>query len=181
MATVAAALAAARIPFVIRNASERSERRRLTGEIIRSLTTTAEIMRRMERLYFYRRYLESDRCLFGRTRSKDPYGGDVGAILFDHVVVLNFYEAVCTEIAEGVVDFDLVYDAAANTIVGVHDVLLARYEALAEGNQTKDYPMLVRAVVRIRKTAASRGDVISEKIPELTGDEPGALSPERQA
>lgn len=169
---IATILGAIVIPYAIFQANRNAERRRATAELIKSLTTTPEIVSRMEKLFLYRKHEEDVRLYKDRAKVPDPYEGDINRLIYDHVIVLNFYEAVCTEIKSNAVNFDLVYLASNNTIIGVREVLLERYERYAQGRQEDDYKALIEITRRMITKAINEGQVISPKIPVLNPPKP---------
>ena len=161
--TVATAYGALFLPLTVFVAGRDFTRRRATADLIKSLTTTSEIMNRMQRLYLFRKYDEG-------AREKNPYSDlDDYDLIYDHVVVLNFFEAVCSEILDRQVDPHLVYEASGNTIVGVEKVLLGRLEVLLEEEQRKDYQSLIKVSDAFQRKATTDGDPIRFQIPPKAG------------
>jgi len=72
------------------------------------------------------------------------------------VLVLNFYEGICSEINKGLSDAHVVFSYAAGTIAGVRDTIFARMEA--EGVvDASSYPNLLAVADQV-KTWAAQGD-----------------------
>ncbi|ADM09457.1 hypothetical protein PB2503_06957 [Parvularcula bermudensis HTCC2503] len=157
--TLASLISALVIPATLFWVGQNLSKRRNTIDLIKSLTTTPEIMSRMQRLYEFRKYSEG-------TGTADPYTGDTQKLIYDHVVVLNFFEGVCREIEDKQVDERLIYVSSSNTIVGVRRVLLRRLNTLLQEDQDKDYEALIRVSNRFIQQADERHETIQYKIPD---------------
>ena len=90
----------------------------------------------MERLYDYRKHLEA-----AEARS-NPYNGNEPKCIWDHVLVFNFFEAICAEITSRNVNQGLVFDSCGATLTGVRTVLLGRMIQRGVARES-DYPKLV--------------------------------------
>lgn len=124
------------IPVVLWLGSRALERRRATLELIRTIFSEPLILGTMERLYDYRKHLEAAEA------RPNPYNGNESKCTWDHVLVLNFFEAICAEITSRNVNQKLVFDSCGATVTGVRKVLLGRMIERGVARES-DYPKLV--------------------------------------
>ena len=150
------------IPFVLWGASRAVERRRATLDLIRSIDR--EISTQLERLYIFRKYEEGTVAHLSLT-PQNPYEESPTLFFFDSVIVLNFYEAVCTEIEESALDDDLLYKTCRNSIIGVTDVILQRYNKKVGTDQSENYEMLLAVTKRWKQRAEPSGELGATSIP----------------
>lgn len=156
------------IPVALHRASRASDQQRTTLELSRNIFTEPLILERMERLFRYRAYLAD---AGDSSHAVNPYAGDPLGYRWDHVLVLNFYEGVCSEVEQELSDADVVFSYAGGTIAGVRDVIFARMEA--EGVvDASSYPNLLAVAERVKRWAARAdgGDGVTESIPLPAGD-----------
>lgn len=155
-------LALVAIPFVLWYASRAVEKRRATLNLIRSLDS--EISENLQRLFLFRKFEERSAAHPSR-KTNNPYDNLWALFYLDSVFVLNYYEAICTEIEEGALDGQLLYKTCRNSIIGVAEVVLGRYNEKVGSDQSGNYQKLVNLSQRWRKQAAPRRDLGATFIP----------------
>lgn len=151
------------IPFVLWFATQAVEKRRATLSLVRHLDRDTEDNK--ERLYKYRRYQEAKEK-DPNTTTENPYEKFPEMFSFDSVIVLNFYEAICTEIQEGALYEHVLYRTIRNGVIGARDVVLARYSEHVGEDRSKNYTALTSIADRWKRRANSAGDGLAIKIPD---------------
>ena len=152
------------IPFALYFASRSVERKRATLNLVRNIEAAPEIVERLERLYQFRKFEEGQSKGLSQT-PKDPYEDARALFNFDSVIVLNYYEAACTEIEEDWVNETLLYKSTRNTIIGAKEVLLKRYSERVGEDQSRSYPNLCQVAERWRQRADPYREVAETHIP----------------
>lgn len=99
----------------------------------------------------------------------DPYEGSQQALIFDLVVVLNYFETICVEVQLGHANEKSLCSAVGVTIVGARDKLLTRLDELLEEDQTAAYSALVDIAERFRPTILEAGGQL--QIPDPKDEE----------
>jgi hypothetical protein len=155
-------LAIIAIPVVIWLLTNAIEKRRATLELARTLDHP--VRDHIQRLYLYRKHEEGVRANLSQT-PPNPYADGTHAFLFDSVTVLNYYEAICTEILAENLDEELLYKSIKNLVVGAMDVVLVRYSARLGADQSKNYANLVRLAKKWQSRANSYNELGAIKIP----------------
>lgn len=118
---------------------------RATIELGKSIWVDPHLLQKMEKIHRYRRYEDG-------LSTHNPYNGDEDGLRWDHVIVLNFFEAYCAEISSGQVYVQQVFEYAAGTIVGVRNSILHRMVQRGVAKPT-DYESLSAVADRIEKIA----------------------------
>lgn len=150
------------IPVVLWLGSRALERRRATLELIRTIFSEPLIPATMERRYDYRKHLEAAEA------RANPYNGNESKCIWDHVLVLNFFEAICAEITSKNVNRNLVFDSCGATVTGVRKVLLGRMIERRVA-QESDYPKLVAVAGLVQAWSDSQQRALTPSI-ETPGD-----------
>ena len=137
-------------------------------DLITTVMTAPEVVDRMERLYKSRLYREGiaigeDGLPVGT--ENNPYANADGPTeLFDIVIVLNYFEAVCHQIAKRHVFQNNVRTVADAMVVGAYETHLARYTQMTCVDQEPHHPNLVSVA---RKWASNGAQ--QTKIPDQRG------------
>ncbi len=155
-------LALIAIPFLIWGLTRAVEKRRATLDVVRNLDD--QIVSHLERLFLYRRYEEGSAVGLSQI-PENPYSKNPAQFLFDSVIVLNLYEAICTEIAEQSLDEELLYKSIRNSIIGAYEVVLTRYNAKVGTDQSAHYVNLVGVSRRWMVRADRHGQRGASRIP----------------
>ena len=151
------------IPFVLWFATQAAEKRRATLALVRQLDK--DNLDNLERLYKFRRFQQS-KAENSETTVENPYENCPEMFSFDSVIVLNFYEAICTEIQEGALYEQVLYRAIRNSVIGAKETVLARYSAYVGEDQSPTYGALVAVATRWAKRAANTREAMATKIPD---------------
>ncbi len=171
IAIVAGAFGALAIPFVIAWASRRIEERHATADFIRTIMTAPDVVALLERLYQRRQFDESSEI--EREKLFDPYSDGKKSQLFDMAIVLNYFEALCHQIENNVVNEEYIFEAAKDTVIGVRTVVLQRYENLSGVAQEQYHPQLVSVGDRWQERVSKDRILLQPKIPDLAGRSSG--------
>lgn len=171
LATIAGALGALAIPFVIVRVSHRAEKRRATADFIRTIMTAPDVVEVLERLYQRRLFDESPEIQ--RENLFDPYSDGKKSHLFDLIIVLNYFEALCHQIESNLVNEEYIFEAAKDTVVGLRTFVLQRYEKLTGVPQEQYHPHLVSVGDRWQGRVKEDRLLLQPKIPDLAGGPDG--------
>jgi hypothetical protein len=150
------------IPFVLWFATKSSEKRRATLNLIRELDK--DITPYLERLFIFRKFEDGVAKNLSQT-PQNPYEDKPALYYFDSVMVLNFYEAICTEIEEGVLDEELLYKGVRNSVVGAADVVLARYNDHVGSDQSRNFRHLTIVAARWKGRADPFSEIGATRVP----------------
>lgn len=150
------------IPFVLWFANKRSERRRATLDVVRRLDR--DITPHLERLFCFRRFEGSEDNQ--SSSNCNPYDKTPALFFFDSVIVLNFYEAISTEIRDGALEEELLYKSIRNSLIGAKDVVLERYNLKTENDQSIHYENLSFVSKRWKSRAEKKRELGATKIPD---------------
>lgn len=152
-AKAATIVGAVGIPVAIYWVNRRSQRQLRTIEFIQSISTDFELVSRLHRLYRYRLHEDArQNSRLANDIPADPYFNDKADLVYDHVIALNYFETVSTYLKNKWIDPQKVYvTPLATTIIGVHEVLLPRFEKLMKGDQSATYPALIKVSQDIKK------------------------------
>ena len=150
------------LPFVLWFASKVAEKNRATLNVIRELDK--DIVPHLERLFLFRKYEDGVASNLSQTPI-NPYDKKPALFLFDSVMVLNSYEAICTEIEMGELDEDLLYSGIRNSVVGAEEVVLGRYSKRVGSDQSQNYRHLGLISARWKKRAAAYKDMGATQVP----------------
>lgn len=147
--TIIVLVGAILIPLLTYRASRAQQRRQAALDLARTLYTSAEITARLEKLYRKRRFEESiqERLV---PPFEDPYQGSKEALIFDLVMVLNYFETICVEVKLRNASEETLREAVGVTVVGARDKLLTRLDGLLEADQVAAYATLVEIAERFR-------------------------------
>ena len=80
-------------------------------------------------------------------------------------MVLNFYEAICTEIEVGALNENVLYSGIRNSVVGAEEVVLARYSNHVGVDQSDNYRNLKTVAARWRARAEPYNDLGATRVP----------------
>lgn len=169
IALIAGAIA---IPGVIYWIGRASQKRRSTIDIIRTLGTAPEVVERMSRLYRYRLYEEA-KIKTALSEEKvvmppDPYEKqEEFSLLFDTVIVLNYYEGICVDVKHEMVDEDLLFHFGKDMLIGARDVILKRYEQLTGASGDEAWPYIGEIADRWHFRARREKRKVSDRISDL--------------
>lgn len=160
------------IPVFVYRVSKASGIRRATLDTIRNLGTAPEIISRLSRLYRYRLHEEAkvNGALAGKTVNPplNPYEGqNEFCFLFDSIIVLNYYEAICTDISKKILDEELFYEVGRDLLVGLKEIILARYERVTGIPGYQSYPYLDEVAGRWNTRAREEKKTIFDRIPTV--------------
>lgn len=150
------------IPFVLWFASKKAEIHRATLNIIRELDK--DIVPHLERLFIFRKYEDGIANNLSQTPI-NPYEHKPALFLFDSVMVLKIYDAICAEIEMGALDEKLLYSGIRNSVVGAEEVMLDRFNKRVGSDQSHLYKYLGLVSARWKKRAASYNEMGATKIP----------------
>ena len=137
-----------------------------THQLIQRVTTPA-LLDTYERLRLHRMSRE------GKSKF-DPYAPDKEGrqqhdLLFDLVIVLNFYEGVCAEVLQrkwtGGVWKNVVYQHVASFIVGARNIMLVWYDEETSGGGETAFPNIRIVAAESERWAKRRKFPILDRIP----------------
>lgn len=152
------------IPAAVYWGGRKREKDRSTLVLVRTLSTNVEIVENQKRLYLYRRYQEAE----DKTKLQDPYQHyGISHMIFDSVIVLNYFEAICVEILRGRIYKEILYEAGGATLVGTKDVILKRFDRLVEGDRMKSYPNILLVCADVEKYFAKKPGQLAPTIPDF--------------
>lgn len=143
VATLFGAMGALSIPFLLLFLSRSHEKKRATLALVNTIMTAPEVVERMERLYYYRKHKEAVVQSISHP-PPDPYKGRDEALLFDTVIVLNYFETACLEILTKAVNDRILFECANAPVLGVRRVILKRYADMTGLDVEKYYPHIVK-------------------------------------
>lgn len=147
-----AVLSAIVLPGIFQNAKQKSEKKRQALNIAKEFTTDRNILNIFKRLYLFRRYCDENETFTPLEKtypSGCPYT-DQNKMMFDSVIALNYLDTICVEIKQGFVDERLICEVLAPVIVGAHDIILNRLQAI-NSDYSKSFPILRVYVSKFRK------------------------------
>lgn len=134
---LATVIGAILIPLAIWTSTARREKKHATLNLISSIAASQVVVERLERLYQYRKYKEKP------TNYIDPYEGNGSPhLIFDLIIVLNYFETACIEIRNKSVDEELVFKTCAVTLTGVRNAHLSHLGKITGIEPAEVYPNL---------------------------------------
>ena len=168
-ANIAVILGALGIPLVLYLVGKFAEKKRATLETIKTLSTAPEIVDRLNRLYQSRLYEDAvEAGVPEADRPTNPYREENGnKLIFDIVLVLNYFDAACVEILNKAVIEKRLYAASKDHIIGVRKVILSRLERLTGQDQSQAYSHLIEISNRWENRAIRKQHSLVGKIPKI--------------
>ena len=171
---VALILGAVGIPVAVFYAGWLSDQRRATLDVCRTLGISPEILDRSSRLYRYRLYedevIKQALTTEGGEIPTNPYEGqEEHSIIFDTVIVLNYYESICTEIVMKAIREDILYETNYDIIIGVKEIILSRFEKMTGSPSYETYPYLDEIAGRWHERARRERKTITDRVPKVVG------------